>query len=238
MSVLIEALRERMSTLSELHEQREQRVSTGWSDFDEALGGGLSRRGVHEWIAVGDRMTLRLPPMGVLIHLAWQAIACERARACHAARVVWIGRACHPPAQALMRGVRGVIDGRRPRPDAALLHRSLFVDANTAPERAWAVEQAARCPGVCAVIGDGAGFDAGLSRRVQLAAQGRALVLLARLDRERDARSVSLTRWLVAPRMDDDSTPERSWVLRLLRSKQVGSSSSLQGDFGAHGGRV
>jgi len=226
-----------MVDLSRESSTAHEMVPTGWPEFDRMLGGGLSRKGVHEWCAVGDRAALRLPPMGVFIELAWRVIEHDRALGRPASRVVWVGRACHPHPPSLLRGLRGVIEGRRPQPDAALLERSLLVDAATAPERAWAIEQAARCPGIGAVIGDGAGFDAGLSRRVQLAAQGSSLVLLARLDRERDARSVSLTRWLVTPRMDDGSTPERSWTLHLRRSKQGGSSSALQCDLAAHGDR-
>jgi len=233
---LCERLREQMIQLSGHAPPAHELVPTGWSDFDRTLGGGLARRGVHEWFSMGDRATLRLPPMGAFIELAWRALDHDAADAAAAVdntgamntanardrhrRIAWVGRVCHPHPHALMRGMRGVINGRRSVPDATLLARSLFIDAATPQERAWAIEQAARCPGICAVIGDGAGFDAALSRRVQLAAQGTSLVLLARLDRERNARSVALTRWLVTPRMDDASMPERAWYVHLLRSKQ------------------
>lgn len=214
-------LRERIVRLSGEPLSPHELIPTGWPEHDEALGGGLARRGVHEWFAVGDRERLRLPPMGALMEIAWRVLEWEsRTAPARRRRVVWIGRACHPPAAALVRGLRGVVDGRRPSPDAALLERSILVDASTPQERSWAIEQAARCPGVCAVIADGAGFDTALSRRVQLAAQGSSLVLLARLDRERDARSVALTRWLVSPRTEGESAPERSWHVHLLRSKQ------------------
>ncbi|MBM4113026.1 MAG: hypothetical protein FJ253_06585 [Phycisphaerae bacterium] len=163
---------------------------------------------------------------------------------------MWIGRACHPPARALVRGLRGVVNGRRPVPDPALLERSILVDAETPQERAWAIEQAARCPGVFLVVGDGAGFDSALSRRVQLAAQGCSLVLVSRLDRERSALSVAMTRWLVLPQscgageagrvaawIDGASPgsappvewpPPARWRVILLRSKQASAASTAQ----------
>jgi len=249
-----EALRESIVRLTEAGERPRDRVPTGSRELDEALGGGLSRRGVHEWFALGDRERLRMPPMGVLIHAAWQALAQEALDRRRAA--VWIGRACQPPASALMRGLRGVVNGRRPAPDPRLLERSIFIDATAPQERAWAIEQAARCPGVFVVVADGAGFDAALSRRVQLAAQGQSLVLLARPDRERDARSVAMTRWLVMPESSVVPASERivpqasiahgthdahrplewppppKWRVLLLRSKQAGASSSIQGTNG------
>lgn len=196
-----EELRESIVRFTQTPESAQQRVPLGIPELDHALGGGLSRRGVHELIGVGDRAGLRLPPMGVLIHLAWKAL--EREAADRARGAVWIGRACHPPAWALMRGLRGVVNGRRPQPDRSLLERSIFINAGTPQERSWAIEQAARCSGVFLVVGDGAGFDAALSRRVQLAAQERSVVLLARLDRERSALSVAMTRWLVMPESSD-----------------------------------
>lgn len=227
MSVLPKELREQLVRICDLEREPEERVPTGWPEFDRAIGGGLARHGVHEWFALGDRTALRLPPMGVLIELAWRALACEardRRR-----RAVWIGRACHPPAQALVKGLRGVIDGRRPQPDATLLDRSIFVDAHAPSERAWAIEQAVRCSGVFVVIADGAGFDAALSRRVQLAAAGQSLMLLARPERERTARSVAMTRWLVEPcadGADEDTALEWPWKVSLLRSKQGGADFS------------
>lgn len=145
--------------------------------------------------------------------------------------VVWIGSACRPHARLLVAGLRGMHGGRRCRPDLRLLERSLAVDARTPAERLWATEQAARCPGVCAVIADAAGMDMAASRRLQLAATGGSLVLLARPERERHLLSAASTRWLVEPHTSTDAPPEvsatirpdtlPSWRLTLLRARHV-----------------
>ncbi|MFO0894510.1 MAG: hypothetical protein U0574_06085 [Phycisphaerales bacterium] len=222
-------------------------LSTGWPLIDLTLGGGLRLDGIHEWFAIGDGPAARVPPLAVLTRLAWQAIRAEpwgaaasasssSATASHpppdsARWVVWIGSACRPHARLLVAGLRGMHGGRRCRPDLRLLERSLAVDARTPAERLWATEQAARCPGVCAVIADAAGMDMAASRRLQLAATGGSLVLLARPERERHLLSAASTRWLVEPHTSPDAPPEvsatirpdtlPSWRLTLLRARHV-----------------
>lgn len=228
-------------------------LSTGWPLIDLTLGGGLRLDGIHEWFAIGDGPAARVPPLAVLTRLAWQAIRAEPWAASASASsagsassatatsthhppdsarwVVWIGSACRPHARLLVAGLRGMHGGRRCRPDLRLLERSLAVDARTPAERLWATEQAARCPGVCAVIADAAGMDMAASRRLQLAATGGSLVLLARPERERHLLSAASTRWLVEPHTSPDAPPEvsatirpdtlPSWRLTLLRARHV-----------------
>ena len=177
-------------------------VPTGWPTIDRMLGGGLPRSGLHEWHVDGPLPEAR----DVLVHLAWQAILHDdRHRAGAARRVVWIGRESWPDALALVRGLRAPLGGmfgmpRRPSwPDARLADRALMVDAPRAGERLWAIEQAVRCAGVCAVIADGTGFDLAATRRLQLAASGGALLLVAvpRVGHRPPALSACTTRWRI-----------------------------------------
>lgn len=187
-------------------------VPTGWAQVDAALGGGLARCGLHEWRHDDDQLHARCAPMQAFIHLAWQALLHDE-RHCPgmARRVVWVGRAVWPCAEALVRGmrvgVRAMFGQRCPRlwPDARLVRQSLLVDDGACGARAergacgarlWAIEQAVRCPGVCAVIADGAGFDLAATRRLQLAAAD-ALLLVARPHERRPTLSAASTRWRV-----------------------------------------
>lgn len=210
-----------------------ERVPTGWTAMDDALGGGLLRRGVHEWwldSTASDRASL----LGVLVHMAWQALLHDEHHCPGTVRrVVWIGRAVWPHATDLIRGLRvgsrAAFGARCPRhwPDARLLRRSLVVDAEPRV-RAWAIEQAVRCPGVCAVVADGAGFDMPATRRLQLAAADTLLLLVRPMGRTLPP-SVALTRWVVRhePRgasLVEGVHPARpphdpEWVVELQRIK-------------------
>jgi protein ImuA len=88
----------------------------------------------------------------------------------------------------------------------------------------WAIESAARCPAVAAVIADGSGLVMAHTRRLQLAAEaGSALLLLARPPRELDRLSAAATRWLVSCAPSTSKAP--TWNVQLLRCKglQLGS---------------
>lgn len=224
-------------------------VPTGWAGVDAALaartldprsGGGLSRGAVHEWLGVGDRDWS--PPLSLLTHLAWQALASHDG----AGRVLWIGRRVWPYPHALVRdrGVRatavapralpgtlhaGELElarlapfarGERPDDAGLLLSRSLFVDA--ARHRPWAIEAALRCPSVAAVVADGSGLDMRATRRMQLAAEaGRSFGLLARPAREERELSAAATRWRVRRSLRRDADPRPRWTIELLRCKSV-----------------
>ncbi|MFO0784070.1 MAG: hypothetical protein U0636_10350 [Phycisphaerales bacterium] len=192
-------------------------VPTGWPVVDAALGGGLPQRGLHEWWHVEDHPQARRPPLDVFIHLAWQAVLHDdHHHPGEARRVVWVGRAVWPQAQAMVRGLRvpaqAMFGAPCPVlwPDAALVHRSLLVEVPPADvgARLWAVEQAARCAGVCAVIADGAGLDLPATRRLQLAAQ-QVLLLVARPGAHRAAQCLSActTRWLVRSHVAEAPAP-------------------------------
>ncbi len=206
-------------------------VPTGWTSIDTALGGGIPRRGVHEWWHIEDSPGARTAPVDVLIHLAWQALLHDERHSPDAARcVVWVGRAVWPHAQALVRGLRvgarAMFGAPCPRlwPDARLVDRSLLVDTGgDTSARLWATEQAARCTGVCAVIADGAGFDLPATRRLQLAASN-VLLLLARPRERHSTLSACSTRWRVRCAEQGDALangapPEPTWIVELERAK-------------------
>lgn len=186
--------------------------------FESRLGGAelALRSGLHEWFA-GDgrgRGSAWLPPMGVLIGLAWRAIGSAMLPgAGPSRRVVWVGRRCWPYPPAL---VRHGPDGA----DRRLLDASVFVDPASRQERVWAVELAARCAGVGIVIGDGGGLSMAESRRLQLATKNTPL-LLARPAWEAHELSAARTRWQVLPLAMDETEGERcqGWAVELLRCK-------------------
>jgi hypothetical protein len=108
--------------------------------------------------------------------------------------VVWIGKSVWTHAGAIARY-------------AGLVDASIWVDASTPQERAWAAELALRSDACSGVIVDGSRMDMSLTRRLQLAASGAeercgaaaAICLLARPPWELGQLSAATTRWLVQP---------------------------------------
>lgn len=180
-------------------------VATGWPEADDVLGGGIPCHGLHEWWgAMPDARA-------VCVQLAWRAIAQDdRAQPGAWRHVAWVGRDAWPAPGDLVRGLRAplawMFGGKAARswPDARLHDRSLLVDVppHDAGARLWAIEQAARCGGVCAVVADGRGLDLAATRRLQLAASGVLLLALRGPERRPGARRASpsacATRWTVA----------------------------------------
>jgi|GEM_PF-4618329 len=127
-------------------------------------------------------------------------------------KFVWVGRACWPSAALLAETQRAVVGG------GGWVRNNIYVDATTADERVWAIAQAAACGQVAAVIADGSGLADRHLRKIQLAAEGRAvnepndrgvgaaiggssskMILLARPPQELGAQSLAWARWLVRP---------------------------------------
>ncbi|MEM9064116.1 MAG: hypothetical protein AAGB51_01350 [Planctomycetota bacterium] len=174
------------------------------------------RGGLHEWFGADDRKrgSAWLPPMGVLIGLAWRVAGSATVPgAGPSRRVVWVGRRCWPYPPAL---VRHGPDGA----DRRLLDASVFVDPASRQERVWAVELAARCAGVGIVIGDGSELAMAESRRLQLASKDTPL-MLARPSREVRELSAARTRWRVSPLAMNETENDRcqEWAVELLRCK-------------------
>ena len=189
-------------------------VPSGWPAIDAALGGGIPRTGLHEWWGRPDDVR------AVLVQLAWNALLHDVRHHPGAHRhVVWVGRDAWPAPGELVRGMRAGIAGMfgahiaRTWPDARLHDRALLVDvpAHDAGARLWAIEQAARCPGVCAVFADGRGLDLPATRRLQLAAQSVLLCTVRGAERSPGARrrvlSACSTRWSVERAMDAAAMP-------------------------------
>jgi hypothetical protein len=219
------------------------RVATGWPAIDAHLGGGIAPAGLHEWWGASEDVR------AVLVQLAWRAVLqddAERPGQCR--HVAWVGRAAWPSPDHLVRGLRAPLAGmfgatRIPSwPDARLHDRSILVDvpAHDDGARLWAIEQAARCPGVCAVVADGRGFPMPATRRLQLASSGTLLLSMRgperRAGERRTVPSACATRWWVTPAsgirevpwlramhaLAARIAPEPAWTVRLERAKGVG----------------
>jgi protein ImuA len=182
-------------------------VPTGWSVIDAAMGGGLQRGHVHEWLGVGHDesagagaalRSLWSPPVTILSHLV----------RCAAAGMgtpwsMWIGRRVWPLPH-LFSDVPLVLD------------HALLVDPSDLGEGVWAADAALRCHGMV-VVSDGSRLDMAGSRRLQLAAEaGGSIGLIARPPAERKSLSAATTRWTVS-RVLSDAGPR--WLVRLARCK-------------------
>ena len=173
------------------------------------IGGLPVTPGFHEWFGLADsprapRTQRWIPPLGILLYLARRSL---RAAGGGRTEVVWIGRRCWPFLQGLAPDDRGV-----------LLRQSIFIDPPDDMSRLWAIDLAARCPAVAAVVADGSRLDMAATRRLQLAAEsGSALVLCARPPSEIDHLSAATTRWRVRCALSADKIPR--WNVELLRCK-------------------
>ncbi len=155
---------------------------------------------LHE--VLGDAATV-----GVSVTLGWLTNDQARTGGCHA----WIGRAMWPAAATLDR--------------AGLLDNSLFVDARSPAERAWAAELCVKCEAVTAVVADGCGFDLTMTRRLQLAARGRDGRLIVLRPAREVTSSAAGSRWTVTPAtatndpVTGDPPRRPRWDVELVRHK-------------------
>jgi protein ImuA len=212
---------------------------------------GLRRGGLHEWFGLADgspeppadrsvdrsvngpagRFEARgprswAPPLCLLSDLAACAL---RAGGCRR-RVVWIGRRVWPyPRTLLGRGGSATAED--------LLARSVFIDPPDDSSRLWAIDLAARCPAVTAIVADGSHLTMAASRRLQLAAEAgedeggsgtggekAPLLLLTRPPREAAALSAAATRWWVSPAPSSGAGP--CWSVSRLRAKGAAARGS------------
>jgi hypothetical protein len=243
LSERIRGLASRPRALTGEPSERVDRLATGWGSIDERLGGGIPFAGLHEWW--GECTDVH----SVLVQLAWRTVLHEdAARPGRDRHVAWIGRAAWPDAGHLVRGLRSPVTGLfgapriRSWPDARLHERSIMVDvpAHDDGARLWAIEQAVRCPGICAVVADGRGLPMPATRRLQLAAHGVLLCSMRgperRAGERRSAASACATRWWVEPSagvrhvpwlramhaLAGRIPPEPAWTVRLERAKATG----------------
>jgi hypothetical protein len=151
-----------------------------------------------------------LPPLAIVMHIACcaleQTTQAASSLASAAPRVLWIGKDCWPSPLAL---------DAHPR-TRALLHASVFIDASSVDERAWALDVALRSRVPRVVVADVSGLSFAHSRRLQLAIEGSAcLCLIARPAWEEHEPSAAGTRWLVSNAMGE----RPAWDVRMLRCK-------------------
>ena len=221
LNALIGAIEDRSWSCDRSAIDHQANADSPGSSVSAAAGGWLIRGVVHEWFGVADlsqhteavQLTKAklhsplpqwTPPMGILLHLARCSLKHSTNRC-----VVWIGKRCWPYPHALVCGD----DYQR-----QLLRQSFFIDCPNQASRLWAIDSAARCPAVAAVIADGSGLVMAHTRRLQLAAEaGSALVLLARPPCELDRLSPATLRWLVSCAPATGKTPK--WIVQLLRCK-------------------
>lgn len=225
-------------------DEPEARFSTGWPAVDAALDGGLEAGGLHEWFgpfSPSATRTLWTPPLCLMCHLGWQAFEGGGAARWSA----WVGKACFPYPQALVRDDSA---------DRRLLERSLFIAASDTAARLWAIDSALRCQAIGAVIADGREFNMAATRRIHLVARAHdAAALLVRPAEERRKLSAAQTRWLVSPLAGVSEAGRPRWRIELLRHKGarpisgartwsvewdheqsvVGLSAALPGEIGA-----
>jgi hypothetical protein len=192
----------------------------------------VARGAVHEWFGLAEPASASrgwTPPLGILIHLAWQALE-QASNAASGGRVIWIGRRIWPHPRALIRETaEGVVGGV-----GGLLCCSVFIDPPDDASRLWAIDLALRCPAVVAVVADGHGLELPQTRRLQLAAEaGAALGLLSRPPGELERRSTASTRWRVRPALG----PRPRWAVELLRCKGAHrQTAAAMVDVGGVGG--
>jgi len=199
----------RLTQLREAIAAIEHRVGDQPGSFTPSSGDMPMPPGVHEWFGIADTscMPRWIPPVGILLYLARRSLDASDGSNGGRAGVVWIGRRCWPFFQGLSP------DDRR-----ILLQRSIFIDPPDDMSRLWAIDLAARCPAVAAVVADGSRLDMAATRRLQLAAEaGSALVLCARPPEEIDHLSAATTRWRVRCASSSDKIPR--WNVELLRCK-------------------
>ncbi|HYE61401.1 MAG TPA: hypothetical protein VD997_05345 [Phycisphaerales bacterium] len=223
-------------------------IPTGIADLDATLpGGGLARGMTHEWVLDGlDGFGYPATPwrssgdQGSSEPSVPRKVSRSRRgaagypRAGHPNPEVW-----HPPLLILTYlaarppGLT-VFIGQRCWPCPWTIakvgldfSRCLFIDPRP-EERAWAIDQALRCPGIGAVVGDVEGMDMADSRRLQLAAEaGQTLGLLTRPAPEIKLLSASGTRWVVSPQ--PGMSDRVRWKVELRRCKAAALWAAASG---------
>lgn len=177
-------------------------IPLGVAAIDEALpDGGLPGGCVHE-LTGGDAGTAT----------AFAAAALSRVATATAKPALWIvrGRDLYAPGLAFYGLTPDRLIAARVRN-----HKDLL----------WAMEEALRCRGVSAVLGEAREIDLTASRRLQLAAEtGGTVGILLLGEPQRMAAASSVTRWRVSSlpgvlRPGEPGVPAERWRVELLRCR-------------------
>jgi protein ImuA len=99
----------------------------------------------------------------------------------------------------------------------------VFVELRNAKERLWAMEEALKCSGIAAVVGETEGLNFNQSRRLQLAVE-KSGVTGFMISNGRMGTTASIARWKISPRkssMDDDmpGVGFPAWDVSLLKAR-------------------
>ncbi len=180
----LDELRRKLAERTQTRPDRPERLSSGWSALDDALGGGFMRGALNELAA--------LRPGCGLFEVLLPAFLNERSEPGRPPRFwAWVDREAPPYPPALARL-------------AFPLDRWLVVRPRRLDEQFWALEQILRsglCAGVVSRLGSGsrAGLDPDL-RRLQLAArEGDCTAFLLRSARDLQRSSPAPLRLLARP---------------------------------------
>ncbi len=171
----------------------------GIAAIDGALGGGLAHGALHEIAAAGEAH---------LTAAAGFALAVS-ARGAARKSTVWI-------AEDMALAESGAPYGPGLESFGLSPERLLTVAAARTRDLLWAMEEALRCRGVAAVIGElrHGEIDSVAVRRLSLAAaESGALALLLRASPPNDA-STAATRWIVG------AAPDASFTIELTRNRR------------------
>lgn len=103
--------------------------------------------------------------------------------------------------------------------------RIVFIDLNKEKDVLWAIEEALKCEGLAAVIGEVSAIDLTQSRRLQLTVEkSKVTGLIIRNDIHKLATSASVARWKIRPLISEleDGMPGVGfprWKVELLKVK-------------------
>lgn len=182
----------------------------GWAPLDDALGGGLSRGGVHEFFPEGPGDAQALAGIGLALAI----------RAAGSKPIVWI-------AQDLVASETGGLHGGGLRAFGAAPERFVIVRAANHLAALQAAGEALRCPALGVVVielwGDSRALDLTASRRLALRAGRSGAPLLMLRPGAAPAPSAAASRWSVSPapsRPLEANAPGRpAFSLTLLRHR-------------------
>ncbi|WP_165772058.1 ImuA family protein [Niveispirillum lacus] len=208
----IAALRERLSIMDRVRPPKGcAALSLGLACLDAALpGGGLVRGGVHEFLPAPADAGCHGFVASILSGLPPGPILWCRYR--DKGDPLGLAEMPYGPGLAAL----GLDAGRL-----------ILIRPDNADDALWALEEALRCPGLAAVVGDGVMPGPVAGRRLQLAAEdGQTLGILILPPLGRPPPSTSLTRWHVTsqgdrPAHEDGGRPR--WLVSLLRARGGGS---------------
>jgi hypothetical protein len=205
---VLEALRRQIAQIERSGRKQadEVPVPSGCGPLDQLLPERGFRRGtLIEWLAEGQGSGAETLALGV---------AREACRQGGALVVLDDTREFYPPAAAGLK---------------IALEQMVVVQAGSATDNAWALDQALRCPGVAAALAWPEKLEGRAFRRLQLAAEeGGALGLLVRPECARHEPSWAEVRLLIEPLPFGTSGSGRRLKIQLMRCRGGTGGGSVE----------